>query len=76
MLFRSLLNGKELDPKRTYTLAVSDFMATGGSGYGMLAGQPREDTGMVDLDALIRYLGVVRSPIDAPAEPRIHRVGR
>ncbi|MBI1967682.1 MAG: 5'-nucleotidase C-terminal domain-containing protein [Gemmatimonadetes bacterium] len=68
-----LLNGRPVDPRRTYTLAVTNFLAAGGSGFGMLRDSPQEDLGLIDLDALIRYLSVLRSPIDAPADPRIHR---
>jgi 2',3'-cyclic-nucleotide 2'-phosphodiesterase (5'-nucleotidase family) len=69
-------NRKNLEKDATYTLVVSDFMATGGSGFRMLAGAPREDLDAVDVDALIRYISVLRSPIEAPAEPRFHRAGR
>ena len=71
-----LTNGKAIDKNRTYTLVVSDFMGTGGSGFGMLAGAPREDLDVVDLDALIRYLGVLRAPVEAPADVRFHRTDR
>src|SRR2546425_8702831 len=57
-LFRS--NGRGLDDGRTYTVAVSDFLAAGGSGYTMFRGLPAEDLGLVDLDALIQYLAVLR----------------
>jgi hypothetical protein len=48
-------------------------MATGGSGFGMLSASPREDIDVVDLDALIRYLGVLPAPVEAPSEARFHR---
>lgn len=69
-----LANGKSIEKDRTYTLVVSDFMATGGSGFAMLNAVPREDIDVVDLDALIRYLSVLASPVEAPAEPRFHRI--
>jgi len=65
--------GKGLDKDRTYTLVVSDFMATGGSGFRMLVGSPKEDLDVVDIDALTRYLGVLRSPVEAPDNARFHR---
>ena len=71
-----LPNGKAIDKNRTYTLVVSDFMATGGSGFGMLIGAPREDIDVGDLDAMIRYLGVLRAPVDAPVDVRFHRTDR
>src|SRR5205807_2948381 len=54
-----LANGHGLDDGRSYTVAVSDFLATGGSGYSMFRGQPAEDAGLIDLDVLIRYLAVL-----------------
>jgi 2',3'-cyclic-nucleotide 2'-phosphodiesterase (5'-nucleotidase family) len=66
-----LVNGRAIEAKRTYTLAVNNFMAAGGSGYTMLADAPQEDAGL-DLDALVRYLTVLPQPVDAPAQPRLH----
>ncbi|HEV8305386.1 MAG TPA: 5'-nucleotidase C-terminal domain-containing protein [Gemmatimonadales bacterium] len=71
-----LEGGKGIDGGRAYTLVVSDFMATGGSGFAMFAGAPADDLDLVDLDALIRYLGVLRPPVEAPADVRFHRAGR
>jgi 2',3'-cyclic-nucleotide 2'-phosphodiesterase (5'-nucleotidase family) len=68
-------NGKNIEKDRTYTLVVSDFMATGGSGFRMLSSSPREDLDVLDVDAFIRYLTVLRSPVEAPAAPRFHRAG-
>jgi len=71
-----LENGKGIDKGKTYTLVVSDFMLTGGSGFAMLAGSPTADLDVVDLDALIRYLGVLRAPVEAPADIRFHRTDK
>jgi len=71
-----LQDGRDLDAGATYTLAVADFVADGGSGFAMLKPWPRTDTGLVDLDALIDYLHVLHQPVDAPAEPRLHAAGR
>jgi 2',3'-cyclic-nucleotide 2'-phosphodiesterase (5'-nucleotidase family) len=68
-----LLNGKSIEKDQSYTLVVSDFMVTGGSGFSMLAAVPREDIDVVDLDALIRYLSVLPAPVEAPADIRFHR---
>ena len=68
-------NRQNLAKDRTYTLVVSDFMATGGSGFGMLTSAPREDLDVIDVDALIRYLSVLHQPVEAPAEPRFHAAG-
>jgi 2',3'-cyclic-nucleotide 2'-phosphodiesterase/3'-nucleotidase/5'-nucleotidase len=69
-------NRQNLEKDRTYTLVVSDFMATGGSGFRMLVSAPREDLDVIDVDALIRYLAVLRPPVEAPAAPRFHPAGR
>jgi 2',3'-cyclic-nucleotide 2'-phosphodiesterase (5'-nucleotidase family) len=71
-----LTGGQGIGSGDSYTLVVSDFMATGGSGFAMLAGAPAEDLDLVDLDALIRYLGILRPPVEAPADVRFHRAGR
>ncbi len=72
---RVRLGGKDLDKDRTYTLVVSEFMATGGSGFSMLVGSPKEDLDVVDVDALTRYLGVLRA-VEAPDDVRFHRTDR
>jgi 2',3'-cyclic-nucleotide 2'-phosphodiesterase (5'-nucleotidase family) len=71
-----LTNGKEINGGRTYTLAVPDFLAAGGSGYAMLVGAPAQDLNILDLDLLISYLGVLRTPVEAPGDARFHRAGR
>jgi 2',3'-cyclic-nucleotide 2'-phosphodiesterase (5'-nucleotidase family) len=71
-----LATGKGIDGGRTYTLAVTDFLATGGSGFAMLVGTRAQDLNILDLDLLISYLGVLRTPVEAPADVRFHRAGR
>ncbi len=70
-----LASGRGVDDGGTYTLAVGDFLAAGGSGYAMLRGLPSGDVGVTDLDALIQYLAVLRQPIAAPDDQRWHREG-
>ncbi|HSD31192.1 MAG TPA: 5'-nucleotidase C-terminal domain-containing protein [Gemmatimonadales bacterium] len=71
-----MLNGRSLDPKRRYTLAVPDFLAAGGDGFAMLSAAPRVDAGVADIDAVIAYLGVLPQPVSAPADARFHGEGR
>lgn len=71
-----LLNGKKIDPHGAYTLAVTDFLAAGGSGFAMLAGARRVDVGVVDLDALITYLRLLPQPVAPPADERLHPAAR
>src|SRR5438093_559658 len=68
-----LADGAAVDDAHTYTLAVSDFLAAGGSGYAMLRNARQDDVGMTDLDALVQYLGDLRQPIAAPTDARLHR---
>jgi len=73
---RIRLGAKDIDKNSTYTLVVSDFMASGGSGFRMLVGSPKEDLDVVDIDAVTRYLGVLRAPVEAPEDARFHRTDR
>jgi 2',3'-cyclic-nucleotide 2'-phosphodiesterase (5'-nucleotidase family) len=68
-----LLNGRPLDPRRTYTLAVQDVVAAGGDDFGMLTAWPSTDAGLTDLGAVIGYLSVLGQPVKAPADERFHR---
>jgi len=71
-----LATGKEIDGGSSYTLAVPDFVAAGGSGFAMLVGAPAQELNVLDIDLLISYLGVLRTPVEAPADVRFHRAGR
>jgi len=71
-----LADGDPIARGRGYTLAVPDFLAGGGSGYAMLVGLPVEEPGIVDIDAVIRYLAASRDPLTMAAQARLHRVGR
>ena len=68
-----LASGRDLETGRTYTVALSDFLVDGGAGFAMLPGLPRVDTGLVDLDAVMAYVSVLRKPVDAPRDERFHR---
>src|SRR5256886_2935035 len=67
-----LENGKSIDKDRTYTLVVSDFMTTGGSGFRMLAAAPQEDLDVVGIDPFIPHLGALPAPLGAPARRGFH----
>jgi 2',3'-cyclic-nucleotide 2'-phosphodiesterase (5'-nucleotidase family) len=71
-----LANGKGLDGRRLYTIAVPDFVADGGDGFLMFQPLQRVDAGMVDLDALIAYLRVIAQPVVPPADTRFHPASR
>jgi 5'-nucleotidase len=76
------LNGKPLDPTRSYRVTVPSFLAGGGDDFTMLApgsdGPPdaggERVEGAVDVDALAAYLGKRSSaaaPLEAPRGGRI-----
>ena len=66
----TLADGRAVQDTATYTLAVPDFMAAGGSGYAMLR-LPAENTGIVDLDALVDYLRKLPQPVRPADEVRV-----
>lgn len=66
-----LVRGRPLQDNRTYTLAVNDFMSTGGSGFTMLNGLDWRATGMSDLDALVSWLARRRGPVRADTTVRL-----
>ncbi|HEX6643131.1 MAG TPA: 5'-nucleotidase C-terminal domain-containing protein [Gemmatimonadales bacterium] len=68
--------GRPLDPAGTYTVALNDFMVTGGSGYTMFGDAKVTRLGKTDLEALIEYLASRPRPVRAPFGDRIERVRR
>jgi 2',3'-cyclic-nucleotide 2'-phosphodiesterase/3'-nucleotidase/5'-nucleotidase len=70
----TLADGSPLDEARTYTVAVNNFMASGGDNYDTLARAGGQvDTGTLVRDALERHL-VARTkdgPLDMKADGRI-----
>ncbi|MGX6446108.1 bifunctional 2',3'-cyclic-nucleotide 2'-phosphodiesterase/3'-nucleotidase [Neobacillus sp. K501] len=66
-----LPNGKKIDPKANYTVAVNNFMADGGDGYTILKQGKDRKVWMTDLDALINYVKAQKQPISAAIEGRI-----
>ncbi len=71
-----LTDGRRLDPEGTYTLALGDFLHTGGGGYTMLVPLPAEPVNLTDLELTIRYLESRPSPVVVPSDPRFVPVGR
>ncbi|PIE42464.1 MAG: bifunctional UDP-sugar hydrolase/5'-nucleotidase [Gammaproteobacteria bacterium] len=61
------LNGKPIDPDKTYRFSIPSFSASGGDGYPKLTGLPGYvNTGFVDAEVLKAYLEA-HSPIDVKA---------
>ena len=67
-----MLKGRKLDPERSYTLVVPEFVAEGGLGYTTLPDLPRTDIGLLDIDAIVTYLSVLPQPVAGPSNERFH----
>jgi 5'-nucleotidase/UDP-sugar diphosphatase len=54
---RALIDGRPIDPSRTYRIATNSYLAHGGDGYFMfLNACERYDTSVLQRDALIQYI--------------------
>jgi 2',3'-cyclic-nucleotide 2'-phosphodiesterase/3'-nucleotidase/5'-nucleotidase len=71
----TMSDGSPLDPRREYTLAMSDFLAEGGDGMALGAqAVSTEPTPELLRDALVKYLRALPQPVRAPAGGRIVRI--
>lgn len=70
-------SGDLVRPDGSYSVTANDFMATGGSGYRALMGATSATmTGIVDLEALVRYLESRPQPVQPPLIDRWRPIGR
>lgn len=69
------VNGAPLDPARTYTVAMSDYRATGTGGYDFYAACPRIASYPVDLQALILQTLADHPNLRVPAQSAVHLLG-
>ncbi|WP_217195992.1 bifunctional metallophosphatase/5'-nucleotidase [Streptomyces buecherae] len=68
------LNGEPIDAKKTYRVAVNEFLAGGGDGFPVLKEGKNKLVGPSDLDVFTAYLTANSTP-DAPlAPPKADRV--
>jgi 5'-nucleotidase len=69
----ALVGGVAIDDAKRYTLAFTDFMATGGDGMSLSGGVLAEDSlAIVDLDALIAYISAMPGGVvKADPAPRL-----
>ncbi len=58
------LSGLPVDAKATYTVAMPDYIANGGSNSSMVKGKPYQKTGVLIRDLLIDYAARSSGPID------------
>ncbi len=72
------VGGAPLDDARSYTVAFTDFMSTGGEGLVLAKTALKQDAlGIVDLDALIAFVQALPGGVIAPdAAPRLIPVPR
>jgi 2',3'-cyclic-nucleotide 2'-phosphodiesterase (5'-nucleotidase family) len=72
----TLSGGRAIDDTASYRVTLTDFLLTGGDGLGLgQAAITTEPLNIVDLDALIAYVGRIGGPVTAPAEVRLRAVG-
>ncbi|MEK3798604.1 Ig-like domain-containing protein [Peribacillus sp. FSL H8-0477] len=69
----TLPNGDKIDPAKTYSATVNNFMAEGGDNYTILRDGTNKVTGPVDFDALLTYVKA-NSPLKGSIEGRIKKV--
>lgn len=68
------INGKPLDEKRLYRVGTFSFLATGGDNFRVFTqGTNTKDSGLIDRDAWIKYLG--EASAKAPLAPDFSRRG-
>jgi 2',3'-cyclic-nucleotide 2'-phosphodiesterase (5'-nucleotidase family) len=70
-LVKVLVNGKPLRDERTYTLAVNDFMSTGGDGFTMFNNLEWRPSSMSCLEAVVAWLQRQPAPVIADETVRI-----
>jgi 5'-nucleotidase/UDP-sugar diphosphatase len=59
------IHGRDIDPSKTYRIAINNFIAAGGDGYPKMNNHPSyADTGFVDADVLRSYVAK-HSPLKA-----------
>ncbi len=64
------VDGRKLENKKQYTLAVPDFLAQGAEEFNVLTRYPQDFIGLLDLDAFTAYLRRLPQPVQAPGDAR------
>lgn len=65
------IDGRPIDPARSYRIAINEFLGGGGDGFSVFAERPVEVSCGADLDALVAYVGA-HSPVAPPATGRVN----
>ncbi len=71
----TLEDGRAVDPRETYSLAVNDYLAGGPPPYSPLLEASARQAGPSDLDSLIEFIAQLPQPFRAGVEGRISRLG-
>ena len=62
------LNGAPIDPAKEYRVTVNEFLAQGGNGFTLLKDAPNRERGVVDVEALDKYIAA-HSPVAPTTKP-------
>ena len=80
VLRATMSDGRALDDRRTYRVVMTNFLAAGGDGVSLANDARIEEAGIVDLDALVRYLRALpgqrlewSAALDAPRVREVRR---
>jgi len=65
------VNGQPIDPNQTYSVAVSSFLANGGSGFTVMKRGTIVAKGVTDLDTVTAYIKTLPQPFTSKIEGRI-----
>jgi 5'-nucleotidase / UDP-sugar diphosphatase len=74
-MVRLTQNSAQLDPEKHYSVAITDFMASGGDGYTWFHGKPLVDTGLPLRELLIDTVRQKKA-ISSVVEGRVLRLAR
>ena len=66
------LNGAAIEPQKQYRVTVNEFLAGGGDGFKVLREGTDRQRGVLDVEALEKYLAA-NSPVSPPQRTRIRR---
>jgi 2',3'-cyclic-nucleotide 2'-phosphodiesterase (5'-nucleotidase family) len=70
------IGDQAVNPVATYSVAVPDYVAGGGSDTSMLPGKTRDDSGLLIRDLLIEYAGKATGPINVKTEGKRMNIKR
>lgn len=67
------VGGTAIDPAKTYSVTITDFMYSGGDGYAVFTGKPSTKTGLPLRELLVDTIRKQHT-VEAPAAGRIKRI--